>query len=110
LDASTVLLQWATGGLFFLWVTTRRREVGIGYGWLLRGTYLLMAAAAAIIGVRVDVVPVRDVSAALVALAAAFALGVSIVRRPAGVAHERERVASRSARVAAMTGIERDAE
>jgi len=110
LDASTVLLQWATGGLFFLWVTTRRREVGIGYGWLLRGTYLLMAAAAAIIGVRVDVVPVRDVSAALVALAAAFALGVSIVRRRAGVAHERERVASRSARVAAMTGIERDAE
>jgi hypothetical protein len=108
LDAATVLLQWATGGLFFLWVTTRRREVGIGYGWLLRGTYLLMAAAAAIIGVRVEVVPVRDVSAALVALAAAFALGVSIVRRRAGVEHERERVASRSARVAAMTGIERD--
>jgi hypothetical protein len=110
LDAATVLLQWATGGLFFLWVTTRRREVGIGYGWLLRGTYLLMAAAAAIIGVRVEVVPVRDASAALVALAATFALGVSIVRRRAGVEHERERVASRSARVAAMTGIERDAD
>ena len=39
LDAATVLLQWATGGLLFLWVTTRRREVGIGYGWLLRGVY-----------------------------------------------------------------------
>ncbi len=48
--------------------------------------------------------------AALVALAAAIALGVSIVRRRAGVALERERVASRSARVAAMTGIERDAD
>ena len=28
LDAATVLLQWAGGGLLFLWVTTRRREVG----------------------------------------------------------------------------------
>ena len=25
LDAATFLLQWATGGLFFLWVTTRRK-------------------------------------------------------------------------------------
>ena len=41
LDAATVLLQWAVGGLLFLWVTTRRREVGIGYGWLLRAVYLL---------------------------------------------------------------------
>ena len=46
LDAATVLLQWATGGLFFLWVTTRRREVGLGYGWLLRGVFLVMAAGA----------------------------------------------------------------
>jgi hypothetical protein len=110
LDAATFLLQWATGGLFFLWITTRRREVGIGYGWLLRATYLLIAAAAAIIGVRVDAVPVRDACAALVALAAAIALGVSIVRRRAGVALERERVASRSARVAAMTGTDRAAD
>jgi hypothetical protein len=51
LDAATVLLQWATGGLLFLWVTTRRREVGIGYGWLLRGTYLLLAAGAAVVGI-----------------------------------------------------------
>jgi hypothetical protein len=107
LDAATVLLQWATGGLFFLWITTRRREVGIGYGWLLRGTYLLMAAGAAIIGVKVDAVPVRDVASVLVVIATGAALGVSIVRRRAGVALERERVASRSARVAAMTGIDR---
>ena len=32
------MLQWATGGLLFCWVTTRRREVGIGYGWLLRSS------------------------------------------------------------------------
>jgi hypothetical protein len=44
LDAATVLLQWAVGGLLFLWVTTRRREVGIGYGWLLRGVYGVMAS------------------------------------------------------------------
>ena len=48
LDAATVLLQWATGGLLFLWVTTRRREVGLGYGWLLRGIYGLMAAGAVV--------------------------------------------------------------
>ena len=107
LDAATVLLQWATGGLFFLWVTTRRREVGIGYGWLLRGIYLVMAVGAAVVGVRVDAVPVRDVASVLVALATAVALGVSIIRRRAGVALERERVSARTARVAAMTGIDR---
>ncbi len=108
LDAATVLLQWATGGLLFLWVTTRRREVGIGYGWLLRGTYGLFALAAAIVGVRVGVVAVRDVASIGVATATSVALGVSIVRRRAGVAREPDRVAERSARVAAMTGIERE--
>ena len=66
LDAATVLLQWATGGLAFLWVTTRRREVGLGYGWLMRGVFGLMAAGALAVGLLVDPVPVRDVSAALV--------------------------------------------
>ena len=50
LDAATVLLQWATGGLLFLWVTTRRRQVGIGYGWLLRSVYALLAAGAVAAG------------------------------------------------------------
>ena len=40
LDGATVLLQWAAGGWLFLWVTTRRREVGLGYGWLQRLTFL----------------------------------------------------------------------
>jgi hypothetical protein len=39
LELSTVLLQWAAGGLFGGWLTTRRREVGVGYGWLVRGGY-----------------------------------------------------------------------
>lgn len=107
LDAATVLLQWATGGLLFLWVTTRRREVGIGYGWLMRGTYLVLAAGAVVVGRAFQPSTVRDVCAALVALAAAVALAVSVVRRKAGVAGERDREARRSARVAAMTGIER---
>jgi hypothetical protein len=109
LDAATVLLQWATGGLLFLWVTTRRRQVGIGYGWLLRGTYGLMAVGAAAVGIRYQPVPVRDAAAVGVVIAAAVALGVSVVRRRAGVSGERERVEARTARVAAMTGIERRA-
>ena len=43
-----MLLQWATGGLVFLWVTTRRREVGLGYGWLLRGVYGRSPSAAGV--------------------------------------------------------------
>jgi hypothetical protein len=109
LDAATVLLQWAVGGLLFLWVTTRRREVGIGYGWLLRGVYLVMAVGALAAGRLGDAVPVRDVSAALVALAAAVALVVSVVRRKAGVRGERAREERRSARVAVMTGIDKAA-
>jgi hypothetical protein len=110
LDAATVLLQWATGGLLFLWVTTRGRQVGIGYGWLLRGTYGLMAIGAVAVGLRYQPVLVRDLAGIGVVLATSVALAVSIVRRRAGVAGERERVAARSARVAAMTGIERDAD
>src|ERR671911_1789206 len=107
LDAATVLVQWAVGGLLFLWVTTRGRQVGVGYGWLLRGTYLLMAVGAFVVGVWIDPVPVREASSLAVAVAASVALGVSVARRKAGVAGEREQVERRSARVAAMTGIDR---
>ncbi|HEX6236930.1 MAG TPA: hypothetical protein VFZ68_07035 [Acidimicrobiales bacterium] len=107
LDAATVLLQWAAGGLLFLWVTSRGRQVGIGYGWLLRSTYLLMALGALAVGLWTDPVPVREASSLAVAAGASVALGVSIVRRRAGVAGERARVERRAARVAAMTGIDR---
>ena len=110
LDAATVCLQWATGGLAFLWVTTRRRQVGIGYGWLMRATFGLLAAIGVVVGVRYDDAPVRDLLGAAVVVATGVALAVSVVRRRAGVAGERERVAVRSARVSEMTGIERTAQ
>ena len=81
LDVATVLLQWAAGGLLFLWVTTRRREVGAGYGWLLRSVFGLMAIGAAVVGFRSGSVPVRDFAAVLTVLAVAIALLVSVRRR-----------------------------
>jgi hypothetical protein len=104
LDAATLLLQWAVGGLLFLWVTTRGREVGIGYGWLLRAIYIVMALGACAVGVATDPVPAREASAVGVAIAAGVALGLSVARRKAGVAGERARAERRSARVAAMVG------
>ncbi len=106
-DVATVLLQWAAGGLFFLWFTTRRRVVGIGYGWLLRGTYLLMAVVAAAAGFKFGLVPVREASSIAVAAASFVALVVSVVRRRAGVSGQTDEHDRRSERVAAMTGIER---
>jgi hypothetical protein len=110
LDAASVLLQWATGGLFFSWITTRRREVSLGYGWTLRGTYLLMALGAAYVGIFViDPLPVRDIASVGVVLASGVALASSIIRRKAGVSGQVALAESRTARVAAMTGIEREA-
>ena len=60
LDAATFLLQWAVGGLFFTWVTTRRREVGLGYGWLMRGVFGAMALASVLVAQAIGPVPVRD--------------------------------------------------
>ena len=104
-----MLLQWAAGGLFFGWVTTRRREVGIGYGWSIRITYGLMALLALVIGLRFGVQPVREIGSAGVVLGVALSLGQSWKRRAVGVSQQRELVEARSARVAEMTGIEREA-
>ncbi|MEM7273241.1 MAG: hypothetical protein AAF547_09200 [Actinomycetota bacterium] len=109
LDGASVLLQWATGGLLFLWVTTRHRLVGLGYGWLLRGTYGLMALGALAAGLVFDPLLLRDLSAAGVALAAAVTLVVSVVRKDAGVTNQKALAEARTARVAAMTGIDRTA-
>ena len=108
LDAATVLLQWSVGGLAFLWVTTSRREVGIGYGWLLRSVFALMALGSLIVGLRFHTVPVREVASVAVVIACAVALVVSWQRRKAGVMYQREQVQARSARVSEMTGIDRD--
>lgn len=110
LDAATVLLQWATGGLFFLWITGRRREVGIGYGWSIRLTYGAMVAIALWAGLAFDTVPVREASSIGVLVAVTVAMVVSWQRRKAGVAGQREVVEKRSARVAEMTGIDKEEE
>ena len=68
LDAATVLLQWATGGLFFLWYTTRKHAMGAGYGWLLRGSFLVIAAGGAAAGFATETVIVREVCAVAVAV------------------------------------------
>ena len=109
-DVATLLAQWATGGLLFCWVTTRRREVGIGYGWLLRISYGAMAVLSVIAGAGDEGTGalVRNVFTALMALGAAVALLQSYLRRAAGVRGQRETRERRTARVAAMTGETRD--
>ncbi len=107
LDAATVLLQWATGGLAFLWVTTRHRQVGIGYGWLLRGTYAVLAAVGVVLGLRIRTVVGREIGLSGVVIGATVALAVSGRRRKAGVRGQNDEHDRRSERVAAMTGIDR---
>lgn len=85
LDAGTFLVQWAAGGLGFLWLTVRRREVGVGYGWLLRSIDLVLAAAGGVLLAR-DGHTAAAVGAFLVAASAAVALAVTIARRAAGAA------------------------
>ena len=108
LDAATVLLQWATGGLLFLWVTTRRREVGLGYGWLLRASFGGARHPGVGAGRLVHPDPARDsLAPGRPPPPRSAALGVSVARRRAGVAGQRGRQERASARVAAMTGIDR---
>lgn len=107
LDAASFLLQWATGGLLFCWVTTRRREVSLGYGWLIRIVFGTLAAGAAFVFLTGDLGPARIVAAiaALACVAATVtALVVSVQRRRAGVVGREEVRAARRARVSAMIG------
>ena len=109
LDASTFLLQWATGGMLFGWFTTRRREVSLGYGWLLRITYGMLALAGFAWAIAYGFLAGRDLAALAVAVSCAVGLGVSIQRRKAGVSGQLAEFDRRSARIDAMTGIERTA-
>jgi hypothetical protein len=102
LDAATVLLQWAVGGLFFCWVTTRGRLVGLGYGWLLRGVYALMAAGSLSAAGFIGWVPVRDVASAGVFVASTIAFVSSVQRRKAGLSGQVALKAKRKARVEVM--------
>ncbi|MEJ7799593.1 MAG: hypothetical protein WKF60_03685 [Ilumatobacter sp.] len=107
LDAASVLLQWAVGGMAFCWYTTRRREVGLGYGWLLRSAFGLLAVGAAVVGFRYGTVPVREAASLAVVATCLLALTTSVVWRRAGVIGQHLEHDRRSERVAAMTGIER---
>ena len=107
LDAATVMIQWAAGGLFFLWITTRRREVGLGYGWLQRLTFMIFGIIALVIAFYTDWSPVRDIANVAMIVTSGYALWVSYVRRSAGVKGQREVIERRARRVAQMTGIDK---
>jgi hypothetical protein len=85
LDAPSVLLQWATGGLFFGWVTARHRLVGPGYGWLLRISFGLMAFLSLVLGLVFDLVPAREGATLGVVAATLVVLVVSVARRECGM-------------------------
>lgn len=104
------MIQWAAGGLFFLWITTRRREVGLGYGWLQRMTFMSFGIIALVIAFYTEWSPVRDLANLAMIVASGYALAVSYVRRSAGVKGQREVIERRSARVAKMTGIDKPEE
>ncbi len=97
-----MLLQWSVGGLAFLWVTTRGRLLGIGYGWLMRAIFIAFALGSIAAGLAVDTVAVREASAVGVVVASSVALAVSIARRKAGVSAARDLSGARQVRVAAM--------
>src|SRR5687767_754185 len=89
--------------MLFCWVTTRRREVSLGYGWLLRIVYGLLAVGAAAALLANDH-GVAGAGAMLCAAMCAVGLAVSVVRRKAGVGVGAAMMAERKARVAAMIG------
>jgi hypothetical protein len=86
LDLPTVLVQWAAGGLFGGWLTTRQRLVSTGYGWLFRGVFIALGASGAGAGYAGAAggglgASVRDASAIGMVVFAAAALTISIARR-----------------------------
>jgi hypothetical protein len=81
--------------------------VGLGYGWLLRGTYLLMGAGAVALGLRFGVVWGRELAMLGFVVSTAVVLGISVALKSAGVSGQRAEFDRRSARVAEMTGIDR---
>ena len=103
-QASTFLLQWATGGLLFLWVSSKTRLIGLGFGWTTRITYLVIAGIGLLVGVMGDTLWLREISNIGLLMATSFTLLVSIARRKAGVKGQRELQKSRADRVSAMLG------
>ena len=91
-----------------MWVTTRRREVGLGYGWLMRSTYIVIAVLGAIAGFGWSKQTLRDVFLVALVVATSAVLAASIARRKGGVTYQSEENDRRSERVAQMTGIRKE--
>jgi hypothetical protein len=63
-------LQWATGGIAFLWFTLRSQEISIGYSKLLRGVFGSLAIFAVAAGFFFDKVLIREIASIAVVLIA----------------------------------------
>ena len=87
LDAATVMLQWASGGMLFLWFTMRSGDISVGYGKLLRGVYAALALIGAALGFAFGLIPGREVAAIVLALLAigSFARRDNRVDLPAAI-------------------------
>lgn len=57
------MLQWASGGMLFLWFTFRSGEISVGYAKLLRGVYATIALGGAALGFALDRIIIREVAA-----------------------------------------------
>lgn len=79
LDAATVMLQWAAGGMLFLWFTARSSEISIGYSRLLRGVYGVIALLGAALGFGFETHLGREIAAITLA---ALAVGAFNRRDP----------------------------
>ena len=104
IEASTFFLQWATGGMLFLWVTSRERIVALGYGWTTRAIYIAIAVASLAIGINLNFLWLREISTSLFLLAALLSMAVSIRRKTAGVIGQKIAAQNRSRRVSEMLG------
>ena len=82
------MLQWASGGMLFLWFTFRSGEISVGYAKLLRGVYATIALGGAALGFALDRIIIREVAAlVLVSLAiVGFARRDTVLDRLATVA------------------------
>ncbi len=79
LDGGVFLVQWAAGGLAFAWITTRRREVSIGYGWLVRIVYGGLAIGGLAVLLARDLDDTAHRLAALATAALVVATGSALV-------------------------------
>lgn len=102
LDATTFLIQWAAGGMFFVWITTRRQLVGPGYGWLMRGVYAALGVLALVLRGYAPTSIGRDLATVAMILVALVGIVVSVVRRKAPLVGAQGVEEQRVARVQAM--------